>query len=106
MIAALDALAEPPDRIAATLREHHVASLVCASLDAAAGRPRFDALVAAIDRLRRFPFPTITECIAGFEEVRARLEAHSVDVLLLKGVYFAERLYGGFAGVPSSTWTS
>jgi hypothetical protein len=92
---ALDALTDSPDQIATTLRAHHIASLVHASLDSPSERAWFGALLDAIDRLRRFPFPTATECMTGFDEVRERLGARDVDVLLLKGVYFAERLYGG-----------
>ena len=92
---ALDALTDSPDQIATTLRAHHIASLVHASLDSPSERAWFGALLDAIDRLTRFPFPTATECMTGFDEVRERLGARDVDVLLLKGVYFAERLYGG-----------
>ena len=95
LAAAIDALQEPRDQIAATLRFHYVASLVRASLDSGSADGRFDALFDAIDRLRPLPLPTAAECMIGFDEVRTRLGAIGIDVLLLKGVYFAERLYGG-----------
>ena len=95
LAAAIDALGEPPDRIAATLRAHHIASLVRASLDCAPQPARFAPIYDAIDRLRQLPFLTAAECVSGFDEVRSHLDAHGVDVLLLKGLYFAERLYGG-----------
>ena len=95
LAAAIDALGEPPDRIAATLRAHHIASLVRASLDCAPQPARFAPIYDAIARLRQLPFLTAAECASGFDEVRSRLGAHGVDVLLLKGIYFARRFYGG-----------
>src|SRR6187397_982329 len=94
LAAAIDALGEPPDRIAATLRAHHIASLVRASLDCAPQPARFAPIYDAIARLRQLPFLTAAECACGFDEVRSRLGAHGVDVLLLKGIYFARRFYG------------
>jgi hypothetical protein len=52
LAAAIGALQEPLDQIAATLRFHYVASLVRASLDSGSADGRFDALFDAIDRLR------------------------------------------------------
>src|SRR5262245_16949008 len=75
LAAAIDALQEPLDQIAATLRFHYVASLVRASLDSGSADGRFDALFDAIDRLRPLPFPTAAECRIGFDEVRTRLGA-------------------------------
>ena len=95
LAAAIDALGEPPDRIAATLRAHHIASLIRASLDCAPQPARFAPIYDAIARLRQLPFLTAAECASGFDEVRSRLGAHGVDVLLLKGIYFAQRFYGG-----------
>jgi hypothetical protein len=92
--AALDALDEPPAQVAAMLSAHHVSGLVRASLADASSRATHHALIAAIDRVRPANFLSASEFLSGFAEIRERLRQEDVPVLLLKGVYFAERLYG------------
>ncbi len=92
---ALGALDAPPAEVAATLRAHHVSGLVRASLEDATNYEPTRALIAAIDTVVPPLFLSASEYLGGFAEIRQALGQESVPVLLLKGVYFAERLYGG-----------
>jgi hypothetical protein len=95
LVDALGALDAPPAEVAATLRAHHVSGLVRASLEDASNHAADRALIAAIDGARPPRFLSTAEYLDGFVEIRGALEQEAVPVLLLKGVYFAERLYGG-----------
>src|SRR5262245_35788059 len=97
LAAALKQVGACPSEIAATLRAHHVSGLVRSSLDE--GSPSVcPKLLAALDAVRPVQTATADELLTLFDEVRQRFEQAGVPVLLLKGRYFADRLYG--AAVP------
>lgn len=99
LVAALGQLGACPSEIAATLRGHHLSGLVRTSLDE--GSPTVcPKLLAALDAVRPVQTATADELLALFDDVRQRLDQVRVPVLLLKGRYFADRLYGGAAPRP------
>jgi hypothetical protein len=101
LLDALTALEGNPAVIADALRRHHLIGLVrsrttdgdlraClppALLDALASRKPVGRLPAAV-------------LLAAYAEVRRAFEADGLDLLVLKGFYFAERLYGGIDRRP------
>ena len=94
-LAALAAVAGDP-ALAATLRRHHLATLLAATLGDDALRARLPAAAHAalrvwLDRQR----PSAAEHLRALAEARAALAEHGVDCMVLKGLYFADRLYGG-----------
>jgi putative nucleotidyltransferase-like protein len=101
LLNALRGLEGDPREIAGTLRAHHLTGLLRAvlpdeDLGSALSAELFDALQA------QRPVQPVTSdtLLRGFEEVRGILEAEGVPLLLLKGFYFAERLYGGVGRRP------
>jgi hypothetical protein len=101
LVGALSALTPPFAEAAAALRYHHLAALVLAAIDETGIRARADpTLVQAIERSRPLLTLTAEALIHGFTEIRGALEAAHVPVIFLKGLYFAERLYGGYARRP------
>lgn len=99
LVAALKQLGASPSEIAATLRAHHLSGLVRTSLDEASPSvcPK---LLAALDAVRPVQLATADELLTLFDDVRQRFEHASIPVLLLKGRYFADRLYGSAAPRP------
>jgi hypothetical protein len=98
LVQALSALDIPVAELAATLRAHHVSALVRGALGGS-GASDLDALRAALDAVRPLQIATAEDQLRGFDEVRRRLEAGGIPVLLLKGRYLGERLYGPAAAV-------
>jgi hypothetical protein len=88
-----------PDRIAALLHRHHVLTLVCAvaSENLSSGRPPILERMVANLPARKVPVGTL---VGAFTEIGAELERRGVPILLLKGFYFADRLYGGLERRP------
>ena len=102
--ALLDALATlegDPLAVADTLRAHHLIGLVRSSVAPAALAARVPRrLVESLESrpsVQRVPPHALLE---AFDEVRRALAAAGVPVLMLKGLYFAERLYGGLGHRP------
>ena len=99
-----DALADanaPVTAAAAVIRYHHLTHLVLSTIDEAGLRPRVSpALVSAIEAVQPVQTLSVDALLRGFEDVRDTLDAAGVRVMLLKGLYFAERLYGGYARRP------
>ena len=99
-----DALADangPVTAAAAVIRYHHLTHLVLSTIDEAGLRPRVSpALVSAIEAVQPVQTLSVDALLRGFEDVRDALDAAGVRVMLLKGLYFAERLYGGYARRP------
>jgi hypothetical protein len=97
---ALARVAEAPDEIADMLRRHHLLALVCAVAGedlASAPRPEIlDRLTARLPP-RRVPLETLLQT---FLDIRAALDERAVPWMLLKGFYFADRLYGGLDRRP------
>jgi hypothetical protein len=88
------------DAVADTLRRHHLLSLVCA---VAAERTEKASPADFVTRLaERQPARKVSvdELLGAFAEIRAALDERGVPLLLLKGFYFADRLYGGLERRP------
>jgi len=101
LLEALAALDGPPAAVADRLRRHHLIRLVQATVSDDALRARLPrALVEAIASRRRVGRVPIETQLAVFDGVHRALAAAGVPVLLLKGVWFAERLYGGLHRRP------
>jgi hypothetical protein len=81
-----------------TIRRHHLTSLLAATIseDELQGRLPARAFATLRDWLHQ-PRPSPEEHLATFAEVQAALERGGVECMLLKGAYFAHRLYGGLA---------
>ncbi len=87
--------------IVATLRRHGLAGLVLSNApqrDLRAALPA--AAVADLETWQARPRPSNRALLAGFEMARSALAKEGVPALLLKGCYFAERLYGGIECRP------
>lgn len=101
MLDALATLEGDPVAIADTLRRHHLLAPIRAHLPEDELRARLSAeLVDAIESRRPIQRVPLATMMRVFDEVRVALEAARVPVLLLKGFYFAARLYGGADGRP------
>ncbi|MGH7894391.1 MAG: nucleotidyltransferase family protein, partial [Candidatus Binatia bacterium] len=101
LLDALASLADDPGEIADTLRRHHLIRLVHAQLPDDVLRARLPAeLVDALATRRPVGRVPVEALLHAYDEVRRALAAGGVGVLVLKGFYFAERLYGGLARRP------
>lgn len=99
LAAELAALDVPPEEAARQLRSQHLSGLVLATL----GERRAGAPVAVVDALERLRPPQLVgtaELLRGLSEVRDVLAAAGIPMLLLKGLAFAERLYGAVERRP------
>lgn len=86
--------------LAMALRYHHLVDLMLATLDASGGRDEVDiALLEAIKRIQ-WPHPTVASLLETFGEMQRALNAAGIEVVLLKGLYFANRLYGSYHRRP------
>jgi hypothetical protein len=100
LLRALHSLADPPSQVATTFRQHHLAALVLATLEDAGVADELDArLLSAIQGARPHQ-PGADVLLATFDEMRRALSEAGVESVLLKGIYFAERLYGGYHRRP------
>jgi hypothetical protein len=101
LLDALVALTGPPEAVAELLRRHHLVRLVHALLPDATLRARLPAervdALASRRPIQRLPAEAL---LAAFDEVRAAFAAAGLPLLLLKGLAFAERLYGGLDRRP------
>lgn len=103
VLAGIAALDDPPATAAETLRYHHVVRTVHALVPEARLRAELPpALAEALLGIRPVGRAPIDVLMRAFAEVQAALAAAGVPVLLLKGFYLADRLYGGLAGRPQS----
>lgn len=98
--AALARLEREPEAAAKALRASHLIELVGRALAATPAGPAPPALLEAMARQRPVQRADPATLIAAFEQVQACLEGSGIPVLLLKGVIFAERLYGGLDRRP------
>lgn len=101
VLVAVGALREPPEAVARALRAHHLVGFVRRALaDLGATSTLDPAIVAALAAAQPVQRATPEELLALFVEVRGALAEVGIDVLLLKGLCFAERLYGGIDRRP------
>ena len=101
LVAALQALsASPQAEVAATLRYHHIATLVVHAINHAGVRDELDpGLLSATERARADQ-PTPAALLDAFDEIQRSFRAAGLGIVLLKGLYFAQRLYGGYERRP------
>ena len=94
-LAALDRVAADP-ALAPTLRRHHLVPTLYAVVPATDLETHLTAetLAACADVLRR-PRPSPADGLRLAAEVQRALADDGVECMLLKGAYFADRLYGG-----------
>jgi hypothetical protein len=96
LVAALARIADPPATAALTLRRHQLIGVVYDTLSRAGVIDRVAPdLAAAIDAQRPRQRLDAAAFLSVFGELRRRLEDRGAPVLLLKGLYLADRLYGG-----------
>jgi Uncharacterised nucleotidyltransferase len=96
LVTALSRLPDAPAAAALTLRQHQLIRLVLDRLHAAQADGKIDsALLEAMRAQRGRASIDAGTFLAVFDDLRTRLEAASEEVLLLKGLYLAQRLYGG-----------
>lgn len=103
ILAGLAALVDPPAVAAETLRYHHLVRTIHGLVPEA--RLRTDLpppLAAALLEIRPVGRAPMMLLVDAFAEIQQALTAVGVPVLLLKGFYLAERLYGGLDGRPQS----
>lgn len=103
VLAGIAAIDDPPAIAAETLRHHHLVRTIHALVpeDRLRGALR-PPLAEALLRIRPVGRASIDLLVHAFAEVQEALAAAGVPVLLLKGFYLADRLYGGLAGRPQS----
>ena len=101
LLDALAALHGEPEAIADALRRHHLIGLVRARTSDADVRARVaPALAEALASRRPVGRVPASVLLAAYVEVRRMLETAGIELLVLKGFYFAERLYGGIERRP------
>lgn len=101
LASALRSTDAPFAEIGATLRYHHLVGLVLSTIDEEHMRSQLDAeLIRAIEVQRPVQPITADELLHGFDEVRLALSEKNIPVMLLKGLYFAQRFYGGHQRRP------
>ncbi len=103
LLAGLAALPDPPDVVATTLRYHHLTRPIRTWIPAETLRAELPAALAeALVRSRPIGRASIDDLRDGFVEAQQALTAAAIPVLLFKGFYLADRLYGGVAHRPQS----
>ena len=94
-LAALAATRESPECVADILRTHHLISLTETAIAEPNGGPTLPAALAEAIAARRPASGVRPEAMLdAFEDVRSALAADGIPTLQLKGLLFAERLYG------------
>jgi hypothetical protein len=89
------------DSILTTLRTHSLARLILGVLNESELRSALDGeIVDVLESWRRLPWVTHQVLLRGFDDARGALATVGVPVLLLKGAWFAESLYGGIDRRP------
>src|SRR5215831_4971621 len=96
LASALRRLDAPVAAVAAMLRAHHVSALVRGALEGS-DTSDLGEMRAALDAVAPMRAATPDEHLCGFDQTRRLLEAQGMPVLLLKGRYLGERLYGAAA---------
>lgn len=91
---------DEPDAIANMLGRHHLLSLVCAVAGERAGETPPADIVARLAARQPPRKVSVDELMRAFVEIRAALDERAVPALLLKGFYFADRLYGSLERRP------
>jgi hypothetical protein len=101
VVDALAALPGSPEAVANELRSHHLLGFVQRAVrEANPHDARAAALMAALASRRPIQRAT-PECLLDtFAEVRGALAKERIDALMLKGLYLAQRLYGGIDRRP------
>jgi hypothetical protein len=103
LVAGLATLPDPPDVAATTLRYHHLTRPIRAWIPEETLRARLPAALAeALVRSRPIGRASIDDLRDGFVEAHRALTAAAIPVLLFKGFYLADRLYGGVEHRPQS----
>jgi hypothetical protein len=101
LLGAVAALEGDPVALADGLRAHHLIHLIRARIPEPDLRARLpEALLAALASRRPIQRAAPERLLAVFEEVRDALGKAGAEVLLLKGLVFADRLYGGLERRP------
>ena len=101
LAAALAEADAPASEVGAALRYHHLIGLVLSVVVDHGLQPVLDAtLLSAIEAQKPIQTLTPDALLRGFSGVREALEAAGIPVMLLKGLYFAERLYGAYERRP------
>jgi hypothetical protein len=101
LLDALAALDGEPEAVADALRRHHLIGLARTRVSDADLRARLaPALADAIVSRRPVGRVAPSVLLAAYADVRRALAADGIEVLVLKGFYFAERLYGGIDRRP------
>jgi hypothetical protein len=101
LMLALAALSDAPGTIADTLRTHHLVGLVRHAVSEAGGeKPLSPELLAALASRQPEQRLTATALLDAFDEARRELARAGIPALMLKGLLFAERLYGGIERRP------
>jgi hypothetical protein len=101
LVNTLVALPDAPELIADRLRAHHLVGLVGRAVGDAGGQdPLPHELLAALASRQPEQRLSVAALLDAFDEVRRELALVGVPALLLKGLLFAERLYGGIDRRP------
>ncbi|HZR82040.1 MAG TPA: nucleotidyltransferase family protein [Candidatus Binatia bacterium] len=101
VVDALRALGGPPHEIAAALRSHHLLGFAQRALREASAEERLSPeLLAALAAQRPIQRAAPEELLATFDEVRRALARAAIEARMLKGLYLAQRLYGGIDRRP------
>jgi hypothetical protein len=101
LLEAVAGLEGDPVAVADALRAHHLIPLIRAGVPEAVLRARLpEERMRALTSRRPVQRATPERLLATFAEVRDALGEAGVPVLLLKGLYFAQRLYGGIERRP------
>jgi hypothetical protein len=96
LASALQSLNGPASEVVATLRYHHLEAPVLATLDEARMQSTIDAgLIRSLEGARARQVPA-SALLQTFGEMQRALHAAGIEAVLLKGLYFAQRLYGGY----------
>lgn len=101
VVAELAAMPASPPEVADALRRHHLVGLVLRAIADAGSGPTLPAdLVDAIEALRPPPPVRPAVMLDAFDELAGALSEPGIPALQLKGLLFAERLYGGLDRRP------
>ncbi len=101
LLAALRAMARSPEGLAASLRRHHLLRLVLGAVDTdTLSRALPVPHAVALEQWRVDASATARRLVATLHDVESGFREAGIDTLVLKGVVFAERLYGGLDRRP------
>lgn len=100
LLEALSTAAGEPEDIAEMLRRHHLLGLVCSVATQDPVRAPRSSIVEALASRQPIPRVPVEALIETYREIRRALEARGLPLMLLKGFYFADRLYGGLDRRP------